>query len=696
MMLGSITSFSQVTTDTTLTESKINARELGEVVVKAEIPPLKPTKGGFLSPVQGTALSNAGSCFDVLAQMPGVRSDEGTIEIIGKGTPLIYINGRKMIDKSELDRLSSKDILSIELINNPGAKYSAEVKSVILVKTIRKRGDGLSGSLSANNRTARFFSQTDNLFLNYRTGGVDIFGSFDYDYSQRYQNQRTHTIITEGINCYAIDSKTLIYPKSMSYLGNIGVNWQINNNHSIGARHEYSSTPYSKSKWFTNEDVILNHAQFETIAYNTFWNGKKQPTNSTNLYYLGKIGKFSIDITNDYYCQRNKNTQHIEETSSIGGYREGGSHSTIKSSLFASKGAGTYKWSGNEVEFGYEFSSTNRHDIFTNSTWSTRSALPNSNDRIKEKTLAAFVSINIPIKAIELGAGVRYERTNSNYFENGMLIPSQSRNYSRWYPNIDFTFPIGTTKFTLSYTSKTKRPLYSQLSSSIQYDDRFTYETGNPLLTSEMIHDISLAGIYKWIFFSVSYQYDKDAIISIIEPYSDNSPANLMTYGNYNHISKYSLVFSLSPKIKRWSPRLRFNLLGQMFRINTSGGEQNMNSPLLFWSLYNTFALGRGFNLSGDITGRTRGDMDIVTIKPSWQINIGITKNIRNLFLQLQTTDIFKTARNSMISYGYRMTLDKWNYSDTRALRLIVRYSFNTTFSKYKGKSAGLSERQRL
>lgn len=121
-----------------------------------------------------------------------------------------------------------------------------------------------------------------------------------------------------------------------------------------------------------------------------------------------------------------------------------------------------------------------------------------------------------------------------------------------------------------------------------------------------------------------------------------------------------------------------------------------MNTPVLFWNVYNTVNLGKGFNLSADFTGRTKGDMDVVTLKPSWQFNIGVSKNMKNWYFQLQATDVFKTARNSMITYGEQMTLDKWNYSDTQALRLIVRYSFNTTMSKYKGKTAGTSERNRL
>ena len=130
--------------------------------------------------------------------------------------------------------------------------------------------------------------------------------------------------------------------------------------------------------------------------------------------------------------------------------------------------------------------------------------------------------------------------------------------------------------------------------------------------------------------------------------------------------------------------------------METRDGIKKLNTPILFFNFFNNVSLGKGFNVTGEISGRTRGDMDVVTLKPSWQINVGASKSLKNWFFQLQATDIFRTARSSMITYGTQMTLDKWNYSDMQALRLIIRYSFNTAMSKYKGKGAGVSERNRL
>lgn len=127
--------------------TKPNEQFLEEVVVTADITPIKLSKGGISMKIKGSPLSDAGTCFDVLAQIPGIRTDEGNIEIIGKGSPQIYINGRRMLDRSELRRISSKDIQSVEILSNPCAKYGADVKSVILINTVRKQGDGLSGSV---------------------------------------------------------------------------------------------------------------------------------------------------------------------------------------------------------------------------------------------------------------------------------------------------------------------------------------------------------------------------------------------------------------------------------------------------------------------------------------------------------------------------------------------------------------------
>lgn len=145
---------------------------------------------------------------------------------------------------------------------------------------------------------------------------------------------------------------------------------------------------------------------------------------------------------------------------------------------------------------------------------------------------------------------------------------------------------------------------------------RYEHTTSDYYQMGELIHDFGLAGIWRWIFFSADYQYVCDAMIGVVDAFKDGDPINLMTYRNYNHVSKYGVVISLSPGLGRWTPRLRLNLLGQNLSIPSIGGVKKLNNPLLFINSYNSFSCGKGFTANLDVLCRTYGDMDVVTMKP--------------------------------------------------------------------------------
>lgn len=505
---------------------------LDEVTITAQRPSQHLTKGGIITTVNGSVLSLLGNAMDVIEQLPGVMREDDKFTVFGKGTPTIYVNGRKLMDNSELYRMSSKDIASVEVISNPGAKYGAEVRSVLLVRTIKKQGDKLSGSIQGFVRAAHSWSNSDNLSLNFRKNNLDLFGAFAFDHSRFYQQQRNITTINTGHKLYNLNSDIIILPVSTTYNANLGFNWQINPKHVLGAKYEFRGTPYNRSDWTTNETIELNGILDDKIDYYTHWRRKYLPTNILDMYYIGQYGDWTLTVNNDYYSSHNKVEQEIDEVCLSEGESTISSLNQINSSMFASKSVLKYNFGKNILEAGYEYTYTNRSDRYDN----YNDFLPDADDNIKEHNIAGFISATFPIGVYELSGGLRYEHTISNYYENGLLISDQSRKYDRLFQNIDFTFPIKKAKFTLSYTAKTKRPMYSQLSSNIQYDDRFTYETGNPLLKPEINHDVSLNGIYKWIFFSASYQCVKDAIVGIVKPYQEGKPVNLMTYKNYNHI----------------------------------------------------------------------------------------------------------------------------------------------------------------
>ena len=96
-------------------------------------------------------------------------------------------------------------------------------------------------------------------------------------------------------------------------------------------------------------------------------------------------------------------------------------------------------------------------------------------------------------------------------------MDEQSRMYGNWFPNLSFSRKLGSVRAQLSYTAKTQRPTYSQLSNNVTYVDRFTMQRGNPLLDRApfTIFHWSVHGVFLQLL--VSYQqWRKESFIGEI------------------------------------------------------------------------------------------------------------------------------------------------------------------------------------
>ena len=169
---------------------------LQEVVVRGNLPHTRIKGNAMVTRVQGTPLAESGTLGEMLVKVPGMTGTEDSPEVLGKGSPVIYINGRMMRDASELQRLQSGDIRDVEVINNPGAQYDATVRAVVRIRTKKIQGEGLGMDLTmTNEQDLRYgFSRPyGKLGMNYRKGGVDVFGSVYYF----HQDSRQYSTLEE-------------------------------------------------------------------------------------------------------------------------------------------------------------------------------------------------------------------------------------------------------------------------------------------------------------------------------------------------------------------------------------------------------------------------------------------------------------------------------------------------------------------
>ena len=114
-------------------------QNLKEVIVTSVRPTFKMKQGVFVSNIQGTVFSKLGKATDVLQQLP-MMSSSG-ISVLGRGTPLVYINNKLMHGWSELERIPSDMIKEIKIDMNPGAKYGSTVRAVLFITTVKPVGE---------------------------------------------------------------------------------------------------------------------------------------------------------------------------------------------------------------------------------------------------------------------------------------------------------------------------------------------------------------------------------------------------------------------------------------------------------------------------------------------------------------------------------------------------------------------------
>lgn len=156
---------------------------LKNVVVTARKPSYKLDGSSIVTTVKNTILSDVGDANDVMRYLPGVQVTgmiDPKIEVLGSGAPVIYINNRQVRDRSELKRLKSRDIEKIEVDTDPGAEYSSSTGAVIRIKTVVKQGDGLSGSAEVQAGWMEHLVHNEEVALNYRRKGLDVFGDIIY------------------------------------------------------------------------------------------------------------------------------------------------------------------------------------------------------------------------------------------------------------------------------------------------------------------------------------------------------------------------------------------------------------------------------------------------------------------------------------------------------------------------------------
>ena len=672
---------------------------LNGVVVQGERPKVVLQGNSLMMNVEGTVMERMGTAEDVLTRVPMIAKRGEDFEILGKGAPLIYLNNRKLTDLNELRNVQSDVIRSVEVIQNPGARYDASVNAVIIIRTKRAAGEGLGVELSSWSRGGRGYANNERVNLTYRMGGLELFANLFGAYNKRWsRGEFEQTVFADTL--WVINNRQKNDVRNPFLEGRFGFNYQINDNHSFGGFYQ-NTYDYVKTRNEYDDDLLADGKPYDHLQNSNVRRDKNAPTHQINLYYTGKVGELSIDFNADYTSRKQRNLNQQQELSAEYEDRDVNTESLTRSKMFAEKLFVTHPLLKGQIEMGEEYTNTRWKSRFDN----PEGYIANSNNEQHESNIAPFMELRQRLGLFQLSTGLRFEHVESEYFVDGLRRDEQCRIYNDLFPSVSVSTSAKDFQLSFSYSKRTTRPSYWQLSSDVIYENRLNRQTGNPYLKPIKYHNLNATIMWKWLYLMTNYSHCVDPILYTAGSLKEDSKVNFVTYKNYDHADWLTVTLGAQKNVKlnnkiTWTPQYNVSLMKPWLTTTFLDEEKNFNHPMLSLQLGNIVMLPSDWMLQADFNMHTHGNTgsNIWVDCTNPMLSLSVSKDFfqHRLNVKLTGNDLFNGGINHVMLYSNRMMFSKMEDNDSRCIQLSLRYRFNVTPSKYKGTGAGNAEKNRL
>jgi hypothetical protein len=659
-----------------------------EIVAEKRAVEFKPNK--VIYNVDKDIASVSGVATDALNNIPSVAVDpSGSITVRGQGNVQVMINGKaSSLSKADaLKSLPAGAIEKIEVITNPGAKYSGNALSVINLILKKGKDDGLNASLTA---AAGFKDYAGGLFtINNKTKNVNFFINASYNHSNpittsssqsEYFSYNTISFLNENIE--SNNKKDVFY-------GTVGADFYISKQSTLTTSINFLNTK-SKSNTLTtsaifdasyspvelNDRTLLRDFDNEMVEFVTDFehNFKKEgEILSASITHAIDSDKFDNDITNtnsiftnESYIEENKITNTSIKFKYLNPISENSSY--------------TIGLEGDYSKLPFKYTSTTEIN----------------NIDYTENINAAFVNFESQNENFyyEIGLRAEFIELQAEYLN---LNNSQKNNFEKLLPSIVLDYTLSDTKYvSFSFSQKMFSPDYYRLKPfEEKYSETSSY-IGNPNLKPIYIDVFNLAfsSSGNKITFSPSlfYQIYKDYWQNVT--YETGEQFNgvnkvITTPVNLGKVNMYGINISTMYKAT--------NLLSFTSNINIYNFDQkgtfttvnNANRPIVLdyndtstdgsFSLFTQLKIPKVFDFQLNAIHTLKSVGSYSTRKAYTYASAAINKDLfdKNASVSLSVDDLFlsnETDRDRYNTNYFTKSIFKNKY---RTILLSFTYRFN-------------------
>jgi len=667
------------------------SNELNEVVISKEKKMFTNANGNVKIDVANSVYSTIPNPIDLLSKLPSVQigSDRESISIVGKGNPLIYIDGQKGTI-SDLNALSVADIKTVEIIKNPSSKYEAEGRAVILITRKVSKKDSFKAEISEVASFKRNYNNYLGFNSSFKKDKLEWKANFNYNLRNPWENHSLEYEIPKAsiVSNYDVTANSHV----KEYIFGGGVFYKINEDDylsvNINGKMRNDTFDINTFTFNQNQNQINNVFTFsENSSAKNFLNSfinysKKIKAIDTKLFIGFQGSNYNQHLLS--LVQNNFNETDFELSQNR--------DQKFNVDVFSGR-IDLEKKFKNEMTLEYgglylKAKSKSNADIFDFEEGKSEV----SDYDFKEENLAAYVQFSGKLKKIDFSFGLRTENTNVYSKFKVQVLPSIDKNYTNLFPKADLTIPIDSTKsINVNYSKSIVRPNYSSLSQIATYINPYFLYGSSINLGPAFVDELSSSFQYHDKTLKLSYYQTKD-VTNPSFVFNEETNVLMITDINFKRERGFTIDFTLPFTYKFWTTTS--SLIFVKSKVEDDTALLHPSKPYLYYYSNNTFKLPRDFSFVFSFWGTTKQNDGIFERKANFVVDMSLAKTFgKNWSCTLNYNDIFKAT-----SYTDTFTVNnihsKFKYLvDANEISIAVRYSFGKIKdSEYKQKSVNESE----
>jgi outer membrane receptor protein involved in Fe transport len=670
---------------------ELDTEILDEIEITAEKRALEIKPNKFIFNVEKDIAASGSMASEILNNIPAVSVDpNGNVSLRGQDNVTIMINGKiSSLTKAEiLKSLPAGFIEKIEVITNPGAKYSGSAVGIINIILKKEKDDGLNASITNTGGYKDYYGGL--LTLNQKSKKINFFTNTSYFHRNpisivTYENEYFNNDVTTSF----LNESTENDRNANAFISNVGIDFFLSNKSTLTATVNY-----------TNID-----ANNDSNTVTDFFDTSKNLTSTNSRNNIGTFNNEIIQIAANFEQNFNKEGKQLVSFIEYSNDNESFENNfTNTNSSFNNEDyteENTLENTTFKINFSNSLNESTEYEVgylgeFGNTPFRYISDTFNEVIHYKDHIHALFIDIGKQSKNFYYQLGLRAEFSDYT-IDYSNLNTTLKKDFNDLFPSALFEYSFTETKSTsLSYSRKIRRPIYSELQPFEQKISEIITYVGNENLDPTYVNMVNLSYLnnmnnltflsslyfnsYKNFIQLVTYETDEsvDGIYKII-----SSPMNI------GKLNQYGVNISAIMRTNNW---LNFTGNINFYNLDQTGIYEhvNINNETIIkdyrdsnWegslSLLTKIKIPNVFDFQTNLTHNLESKAAFSKRKAYTYANATISKDIANnkATISLSIDDIFHSYKTKRLRFDDTYISNSEISNKNQTILFSFTYRFN-------------------